>query len=76
MKKNLLFPIDLRLKERAKRNARSQRVLFSQYSETIYENGVKLQEFCKCCGVTESDVFFYLESCTNATIIKRPGMKH
>ena len=70
MKKKLLFEINQRLKDKAKLNSRKNKMLFQDFSAMVYENGVKLNEFCKANRLTEEDVFFYLESCIDATKIK------
>ena len=70
MKKKLLFEINQRLKERAKLNSRKNKMLFGDFSAMVYENGVILNEFCKLNKLNEDDVFFYLESCIDATKIK------
>lgn len=70
MKKKLLFEINQRLKDRAKMSSRKNKMLFGDFSALVYENGVRLNEFCRTNNLKEEEVFFYLESCIDATKIR------
>lgn len=76
MKVQIQFDIESRAKLNAKRKAKQNGMLFSEYSEKIYMNGMVFQDFCGQNNITPEDLFFYLESCTSATDIKKAVLQH
>ena len=71
MKKSLNFKIDNRQKEAAKRNARIERKLFSDYCEEAYRADVALKEFSRINGVSVDDVIYYLNNSITGSQIRQ-----
>lgn len=70
MKKSLNFKIDERHKAIAKRHARIERKLFSDYCEEAYRAGIELKEFARINNVSVEDVIFYLNNSISGSQVR------